>query len=418
MPVHAPRLTHDSIGIRPRINELLALALVSVLLSGGLLAPSEAHAVVSSADRVDGQQPSKLGVPKPALPDVGMRAGILATSDGRALWDRHPKSRRAIASITKIMTAVVAMEHAEPDEIVTVGRESLRVGESTSFLRLGQKLKLSELLEALLIKSGNDAAVATAVHVAGSEEQFVKLMNRKATELGLTGTHFANAHGLDAPGHYSTARDLAVLSRYAMSKPEFRRIVKKKRARVGSGRGSIKIENTNLLLGNYAGANGIKTGFTNDAGHSVVASARRGDIELVAVVLGTGSDVKRIREARALLDFGFAHFRPQRLASAGTVIGEAPVADYLDVTVPAAIATDTVVSVLDFAGPITRTVSVAAVEAPVSAGDRVGVATFTQHGKVIATVALHATRGVRKPNLFQRIGILFARAWRGLVGAT
>jgi D-alanyl-D-alanine carboxypeptidase (penicillin-binding protein 5/6) len=345
-----------------------------------------------------------------------MKAGTLVTSDGRVLWSRRMDDERALASLTKIMTAIIAIEQADPESIVTVRRDSLRVGESTSFLRLGQRLKLSELLEALLIKSGNDAAIAIAIHVAGSEEQFVKLMNAKAAALGLRHTHFTNPHGLDQKGHYSTAGDLAILSRYAMSKPEFRRIVKKKRARVGTGRSAIKIENTNLLIGNYAGANGVKTGFTSRAGYSLIGSSRRQDIELLAVVLGTSSDAKRVRDARTLLDFGFAHFRPRLLASSGTVIGEAPVSDYLDVAVPAAIASDTVVPVLDFAGPITRTTDVAAIEAPVHKGDKVGVATFIQGGDVVATVSLHATKDIKRPNILQRVGILFARAWRGLTG--
>jgi D-alanyl-D-alanine carboxypeptidase (penicillin-binding protein 5/6) len=416
MPLRTPRLTLDSIGIRARINESLMLALATALVCSTFAVPKRAAAVVTSSDRVDGHTAAKLNVPRAALPDVSMKAGTLVTSDGRVLWSRRMDDERALASLTKIMTAIIAIEQADPESIVTVRRDSLRVGESTSFLRLGQKLKLSELLEALLIKSGNDAAIAIAIHVAGSEEQFVKLMNAKAAELGLRHTHFTNPHGLDQKGHYSTAGDLAILSRYAMSKPEFRRIVKKKRARVGTGRSAIKIENTNLLIGNYAGANGVKTGFTSRAGYSLIGSSRRQDIELLAVVLGTSSDAKRVRDARTLLDFGFAHFRPQLLASSGTVIGEAPVSDYLDVAVPAAIASDTVVPVLDFAGPITRTTDVAAIEAPVHKGDKVGVATFIQGGDVVATVSLHATKDIKKPNILQRVGILFARAWQGLTG--
>lgn len=417
MSPYNPRATIKSIGNSARINEYLALVLTAVLLLCGLVWPAHALAATLPGDRLDGQTPSELGVPRAALPDVSMKSGVLVTSDGRVVWTRRPLSKRAMASVTKIMTAVVAMEQADPNDIVTVERESLQVGESTSFLRLGQRLKLSELLEALLIKSGNDASIATAQHVAGGEGQFVALMNQKATELGLTRTHFSNSHGLDQEGHYSSAEDLAVLSRYAMSKPAFRRIVGKKRARIGSGANATSVENTNLLIGNYEGANGIKTGFTSDAGHSLVASARRGDIELVAVILGTPSEQARFRDARTLLDFGFAHYRPQRLASAGTVIAEAPVADYVDVTVPAAITQDTTVSVLDLAGPITRTVSVVSVRAPVHKGDKIGVATFTQQGDVVATIALHATKDMKRPNPFQRIGILFVRAWRGLTGS-
>jgi D-alanyl-D-alanine carboxypeptidase (penicillin-binding protein 5/6) len=417
MSSDAPRPTSHSIGIRLLINKSVVAWVVSAAVLLGVLAlPSMAHAAISASDRVDGRSPSELGVPRDAMPDVSMRAGALVTSDGRVLWSREAGARRSIASLTKVMVAVVAMENAEPTEVVTVSREAQKVGESTSFLREGQRLPLSELLEALLIKSGNDASVAIAVHVSGSEAAFVDLMNSKAQELGLKQTRFVNSHGLDAKGHHSSAEDMAVLARYAMSKPEFSRIVRKKRARIGSGKGSITVDNTNLLIGNYTGVNGVKTGFTSQAGYCLIGSARRGDVSLLAVVLGTGSDVRRIREARELLDFGFAHFRAQRLVSAGTVIGEAPVTDYLDLTVPAAVSQDMTATVLDFAGPITRTVSMSAVEAPVRAGDKVGVATFTQAGDIVATISLVATADVPRPNLFERVGIALARAWRALSG--
>ena len=272
-------------------------------------------------------------------------------------------------------------------------------------------------MEALLIKSGNDAAVAIAEHVSGSEDEFVKLMNAKAAALGLDATRFKNSHGLDEKGHYSSARDLAVLARYAMTKPEFRDIVRRKSARIGSGARAEKVNNTNLLVGNYAGANGVKTGWTSKAGYSVIDSAARGRVELYAVVLGASGDILRFRDARELLDFGFAHFREQRLSSAGTVIDEAPVTDYLDVSVPAAVSEDTTVAVFDLAGPITRSVTVAAVKAPVAAGQRVGVATFTQGDEVISTVPLVAVESVPRPTMLQRIGIAIVRMWRRLTGA-
>lgn len=417
MSSDAPQPTRHSIGIHPLINKSVPWVVCAVVVLSTLALPSFAHAVVTASDRVDGKPPAELGVPRDAMPDVSMKAGVLVTSDGRVLWSRAPEARRSIASLTKVMVAVVAMENADPAEMVTVGREAQGVGESTSFLREDQRLPLSELLEALLIKSGNDASIAIAVHVSGSEAAFVDLMNAKAEELGLKQTRFVNSHGLDAKGHHSSAEDMAVLARYAMSKPAFSSIVRKKRARIGSGKGSITVENTNLLIGNYTGVNGVKTGFTSQAGYCLIGSASRGDVGLLAVVLGTGSDVRRIREARELLDFGFAHFRAQRLVSAGTVIGEAPVSDYLELTVPAAVSQDMTATVLDFAGPITRTVSMSVVEAPVSAGDKVGVATFTQAGDVVATISLVATTDVPKPNLFERVGIAVARAWRALSGA-
>lgn len=404
------RLGFEGVVRRICVAALVCTVVVSVFV------PPKAFGIIRSKDRVDGRSASELGSARAALPDVTMMSGALVTSDGRVLWSRRADDRRAMASITKIMTAIIAIEDGPTDDIVTVPVASAYVGESTSFLRPGQRLKMHDLLEALLVKSGNDAAIAVARHVGGSEDAFVAKMNRKAAELGLTRTRFKNSHGLDEHGHYSSANDLAVLSRYAMTKPEFRSIVGEKNARIGSGRRSERVQSTNLLLGNYRGANGIKTGYTSDAGYCVVNSASRDGIELYAVVLGTSGELTRFRDARDLLDFGFAHYRPQSLSTSGTILGEARVTDYLDVTVPAAVSAETTVSVFDLAGPIRRSVKVAAVPAPVKSGQVVGVATFTQAGKTIATVPLVATHSVDRPNVVLRIWIAIVRGWRALTG--
>lgn len=389
------------------------LALVVFLL----VAPaSVAHAEVLSADRIDGVAPSVYSVPRDALPDVGMRSGLLVTGDGHVLWSRRETERRSIASITKVMTAVLALEQAEADDIVTIPAASTAVGESTSYLVPGERLSMHEVLEALLIKSGNDAAVAIAAHVSGSVPAFVLEMNRKARELGLTGTSFSNPHGLDAPGHYSSARDVAVLTRYAMTKPEFRAIVAEKTAVIGSGSRGNRVENTNILVGNYDGLNGVKTGHTDEAGYCVVNSAARNGVELFAVVLGSDGDMLRFQDARDLLDFGFAHYRPQRVATKGSALGEARVTDYVDVTVNAKVSADSTVTVLDLAGPIKRTISVTDIKAPVKKGDRVGVATFAQNGEIVATVPLVASHSVPVPTVMQRIGIALVRIWRAVTG--
>lgn len=395
---------------------MTALCSAMLLFSLVLGSPEVAVAATRSSDRIDGATFAEMGIPEAAMPDVSMGAGALVTADGRVLWSRRLTSRSAIASLTKIMTAVVAMEHGDLKDTVTISDGSTSVGESTSFLRPGEKPPLGEVLEGLLVKSGNDAAIAVAEHISGSEAEFVKLMNAKAAELGLDDTRFANSHGLDAKAHYSTAEDLAVLSRYAMTKPQFRKLVSQKSARIGSGARGEKIVNTNLLLGNYAGANGVKTGWTNRAGYCVIESASRGGVELYAVVLDTAGEIQRFRDARELLDFGFAHYRPQRVASAGTVIGQAPVTDYLDVVAPAAVSQDTTVVVFDFAGPISRTVTMTAVKAPVTQGQRIGVVTFSQRNKIIASVPLVSVDAISAPSPLQRIGIALVRAWRRLAG--
>ncbi len=412
-----PMSSTSTIRRRPPRSWAVGCLMVLALSILALESPSSAAAQVLDSDRVDGRSWRELGIPRAGMPDVTMAAGALVTSDGRVLWQRRGADRRAIASITKIMTAVVAMENSQPDDVLTVPNASIRVGESTSFLRAGERLPVSEVLEALLVKSGNDAAVALARHVSGSEDDFVQMMNDKAEELGLTRTSFSNPHGLDEPGNYSTATDVAVMARYAMTKPLFRRIVAQKTAMIGTGARAERIMSTNLLIGNYMGANGVKTGWTDDAGYCVVASAQRDGVELFAVVLGTTTELRRFRDARELLDFGFAHYRPQRIASAGTVIGEAPVADYLDVTAPAAVSQDVTVTVFDLAGVIEREVIVPPIAAPVKVGDRLGVASFVQGDEVIATIPLVAVVAVEKPGLVERIWIAIVRAWRAATGA-
>ena len=401
-------MTRSSVGLRRGAwSQLLALLLVC-----SIVRPAPAHAV----DRVAGLDPKKAGIRVAALPDVGMKAGMLVTEDGQELWERAGDERRSMASLTKLMTAAVALEHSDPDDIVVIPARALTVGESTSYLVPGQRMRLSELLEALLVKSGNDAAMAIAVHVAGDEPAFARLMNKKAAELGMLDTRFANSHGLDQQGHYSTARDLSVLARYAMSKPLIERIVARKKATIKHAKGSIEIETTNVLLHTYDGADGVKTGFTSDAGYCLAASATREGTRLYAIVLGTPSDAMRVSQARTLLDWGWAHYRPQQLVSAGTVLGQATVGDYLDVTVPGAVARDVEVHVLGLLGRVDRTVTMSEVRAPVAKGDRVGVATFRQQGMIIATVPLLATEDVKRPGLFERGWIGLVRAWRRYTG--
>lgn len=402
--------------IDTRMAEFFRRALVTAL-AVGLLTPGVALGVPKPSDLVDGATVAQRGIGVSALPDVTMKEGLLVDGDGRVLWSRNADQQRAMASITKIMTAVVALERADLNSLVTIPKVSTQVGESTSNLRTGERLPLQQVLEALLVKSGNDAAIAITLHVSGSQGAFVKLMNEKAAQLGMTHTHFANPHGLDEPGHYTTASDLSVLARYAMSKPEFRRIVGLKSVTIGSGAQKETLTSTNVLLGNYLGANGIKTGFTNEAGYSVIESAQRDGVWLIAVVLGTSSELQRFRDARDLLDWGFAHYRPQTLATSGTVVAQALVSDYLDVRVDAKVAKDVTIAVLDINGPITRTVTVAPVKAPVHVGEDIGAATFTQKGRLIASIPLVATSDVGRPNLFERVWIGLVRGWRAIFGS-
>jgi D-alanyl-D-alanine carboxypeptidase (penicillin-binding protein 5/6) len=216
------------------------------------------------------------------------------------------------------MTALLALERLSPNRTVVIGAEPPAIGEESLRLRRGERLTVRQLLLGLLVKSANDAAVALADAVDGSEAAFVRHMNRRAAELHLTSTHYVTAYGLDRPGHRTSARDLAHLWEVAMRRADFRALVATREARLpGSPVRLRHFVNTNLLLGSYAWVVGGKTGFTDDAGRCLVASASRGGRRLVAVALGSPD---AIADVRALFEYGFTRFNWVRLAERGEVV--------------------------------------------------------------------------------------------------
>lgn len=235
-------------------------------------------------------------------------AAIVDGPTGRMLYGKNAHARMAPASVTKIMTAILALEKGRLSDYVRVNVDgwAMRAANGSSIMGLapGEILTLEDLLYGLMLPSGNDAAVAIAEHVGGSVENFVRMMNDKAVELGLKDTHFANPHGLDEEGHYSSAYDLAMIGRYAMRNADFARIVGT-RAYVANGKHTYSLLNGNRLLGQYQGVDGVKTGYTEKAGQSFVASVNR-DGRRVFVGLIRSSD--RYRDARLLFDYFFRDF--------------------------------------------------------------------------------------------------------------
>lgn len=400
--------------IARRVKAPIVFVLAAALLLTGV--PATAVAVVRPSDRV-GDVAVGSGSLAAKAPDVDMAAGALVASDGRFLWSREADDERAMASITKIMTAVVVLERLSLSDTLTVPQSALEIGESDANLRAGEKLTVRQALEAMLVKSGNDAALALALRTSKNENAFVALMNKKAAALGMTHTKFANSYGLDEPGHYSTAADLAVLGRYAMANPTFRNIVRKEATAIGQESSRRRLETSNFLLGRYRGANGIKTGWTNDAGYSVVASANRGGEQLVAVVLGTGSESARFAAASELLDWGFLHVRRESLVASGSVLGQAQVTDYDDRFVPVLASQGSTPTVFDLDGSVRTTVRFdRRIKAPVVRGERLGVLVATQGDRLVASVPLVAGASVPAPGLFERISIGLHRWWSRIFG--
>lgn len=251
------------------------------------------------------------------LPILASSAVLVDGRDGSVLWEKDSHQRRAIASTTKIVTAMVVIDRAGPDDTVVASSRAEEVGATDSTvseieLRTGETLTVEQLLFALLLESANDAAVALAEHVAGHEGAFVTLMNETARRLGAVDTTFTNPHGLDEDGHYSSAHDLALLARHAMTMPRFRALVASARHEIPGPGGVRVLMNRNELLGTFEGANGIKTGRTNRAGPSLVASSRRGEEERITVVLNAPDPV---HDAGVLLQHGFSGFRRFNLSS-------------------------------------------------------------------------------------------------------
>ncbi|AIF54290.1 D-alanyl-D-alanine carboxypeptidase family protein [Pelosinus sp. UFO1] len=239
-------------------------------------------------------------------PDVEAEAAILMVADTKEiLFDKNSKGIMYPASTTKIMTLITALEKGNPNSVVTVSPKAAACEESRLELNAGDKLTLNEAMTGMMLVSGNDAAEAIAENVGGSIPKFVYMMNQMADKIGVENTHFTNPHGLPDPiNHYTTAYDLALITAYGMKIPSFEKIVSTPTYEVKFlNRDSIYATNTNKLLKTYPGMNGVKTGYTNDAGECLVASAKRGNVELIAVILN--SDY-RWRDATKLLDYGFA----------------------------------------------------------------------------------------------------------------
>ncbi len=256
----------------------------------------------------------------PSAPTVTADAAVLMDArTGKILYDKNAGQRRPPASTTKIMTTLLALEGGEPGQVVTVSHRAASVGEASLYLRAGEKLTLEELLYGAMLRSGNDACVAIAEHIAGTESNFVLLMNQKAKMIGANDTVFKNTNGLPAVGHYSTARDLAVITCYALKNPTFQKIVSTRGKMIGE-QGERYLNNTNRLLWSYAWADGVKTGTTNEAGHCLVASARRGDMQLISVVLHSDD---RWADSVKLLDYGFDDFDRVRVLEADNAILDA-----------------------------------------------------------------------------------------------
>ena len=263
-------------------------------------------------------------------PTVEATAAILMDAEtGRILWGKNAHKPLAMASTTKIMTAILALESGRMDETVTVSKKAAAAPKVKMHLSPGEKIRLGDLMLALMLESSNDAAIAIAEHLSGTVEAFCNEMTEKAQELGAKNTIFETPNGLDAGNHHSTAYDLAVITRYALTVSGFIELTNTAHASFKSDKRGYSMNNKNRLLNEFSGANGVKTGFTNKAGHCFVGAAKRDDMQLISVVLASGWGPKgreqKWRDTKEVLSYGFGNYGYETIIIANTQAGEMPI---------------------------------------------------------------------------------------------
>jgi D-alanyl-D-alanine carboxypeptidase (penicillin-binding protein 5/6) len=349
----------------------------------------------------------------PAAAPEGIEAQAWTVVDARSgdvLASQAAEERRPIASATKLMTAYVAMRELAPDEVVRAAPYEAIYGESLLGLRTGEKVSVRDLLYGLLLVSGNDAAHTLAVAAAGSEERFVGQMNRYAAALGLADTHYANTIGLDEEGNYSSAADLATLTRRLLQDPAFAKIVDTREALLRSFNPPRRIENSNDLLGTAPWVSGVKTGHTFDAGYVLVASGERRGVSLVSVALGEPTEEARFADSFDLLEYGFSQYRPRLPVRAGEDLAS-PEIRYSGGSLPLRAERSIQAGVRRDQRLDLRVSAPGEVEGPIRRGARLGRATVFVDGRKVGSVALRAGRSVPQASAFDRARALVADNW-------
>jgi D-alanyl-D-alanine carboxypeptidase (penicillin-binding protein 5/6) len=370
----------------------LTAAAVGTLLALALASPSPSAAA--------GRQP-KLEARAWALIDA--RTGDVLTS--------HAAARQLpIASTTKLMTAYVALHELPLRRVVRASRYIPEYGESLLGLRRGQRISVRDLLYGLILRSGNDAAYDLARAAAGSEKRFVRQMNRYAAALGLVHTHYANPIGLDQRGNHSSALDLATLTRHLLHIPVFAKIADSRRAVLRSVHPRRRIASINELLQMAPWVNGVKTGHTFDAGYVLVGSGRRKGVELIAAVIGAGTDEERFDDTLRLLDYGFSHFRTRVPIHAGQDLAD-PSIRYSGGELPLRAPRTIAVGVGAGERLSLRVRARRTVEGPIRRGARLGTAIVLLDGMRAAAVPLRAGRTIARANTFDRVRSFVRDHW-------
>lgn len=353
--------------------------------------------------------------------DLGLNAKsaiLMEEATGNILYESNPDERLPIASVTKVMTMLLIMEAVDSgkislDDMVTVSENAMSYGGSTMFLETGEQLTVNDMLKGIAVASANDGCVAMAEHLAGSESAFVDMMNEKAKGLGMENTHFMNTNGLDEDDQYSSARDVAIMSRELMKHETIFNYTSIWMDTLRGGK--FQLANTNKLIRFYDGANGLKTGSTSKALCCLSAAAKRNDMQLIAVVLGAPTSAERFASAKSLLDYGFANYAVNTQITAGDEVQKIAVEKGVDKEV-GVVAGDSCSTLVKKGQEdnITKEIKIdETITAPIEAGQKIGTMTISRDGEVIADIDLNALSAVEKKGIGLIIKDFFATIFFG-----
>ncbi len=340
--------------------------------------------------------------------DISAESAILIeASTGQVVFEKNADTPMPPASITKLMTLFIALDSLEKGEIkwddeVVVSEDAWRMDGSQMFLAIGQKVSIGDLITGISVVSANDACISIAEHLYGSEGAFSEAMNRKAKELGLTNSHFNNSNGLPSDNHYMSARDIAILAQQLIESHP--RILELETIREFTFNNILQY-NRNPLLGVYPGADGLKTGWTEEAGYCLVGTALQNEMRMISVVLKTENEEERLKSSRELLSHGFRNYEKATIMWANSLIGERPVKDGKQLTVPI-IAKDNIIAVIPIGSrdEIEKTPEyIKDLQAPITKGDVIGTLKLSLNGKLLGQTEILVNQDVDRAGFFVRL---------------
>ncbi|MBL0388985.1 D-alanyl-D-alanine carboxypeptidase [Tumebacillus sp. ITR2] len=341
---------------------------------------------------------------------------LMDAKTGQLLWSKDEHAKRYPASVTKIMTLLLTYEAVEKGEkkltdVVPISNNAYGVEGSSVWLDPKEKWTLQDMIEFIAIPSANDACVATAEFIGGSEQAFVDRMNKKAQELGMKDTHFADSNGLHDPNHYSSGYDIALMARELITKyPQVLEVTKTQSKTIRDGK--FKLENTNHVLGKIEGMDGLKTGFTDEAGNNLVGTAERNGMRLIGIELGAKDDNMRVNDSIKIMEYGFSNYKPVTVIKKGDAAPDlAPITSGVDKEIQTVAQSDLVIATKNGSPDLEKKAVYKDVTAPVTKDQVVGELQALQDGKVVASVPLVAKQDVEKGSwirlMFRGIGHFF-----------